>query len=1132
MGSRRDNRGPLMGPTHRPAHAKMDHERRNHELLKRLASDVSTHKTTKSVLGVSPMSKSLTEELEKGTSPGQDLRGKTRGRKKSDLDKALKSFQRQTSSSMLKMSNVGDNMLEAKVGQSPPKNTRRRESSPGKSSNLSSRSDKRGNHHFASDNSRKSDVFERLSKMDSNKSFGRPEHPASNKTLDRSPLKSGRRSPQEKNSSDDKHLSGGRKTGVSDAHMKPTRRRDVSPGKNGEVIKREAHVRRSTIISGGVRKEDGQARDDDDASTEKQQQENVPETVDKDRDDPPIFRGSSLPSEMPSCPTDAGRSSTQQEQTGGVTCSSRPSVEERQKQAGSASQVGGRTPGRNKTSPQAATCVPARRSPEHTNHGGTNGKKQFDRKPERKTSSKTTTIVEPSKKPDVNEDTYPCKVGNQQTSTRPADGKHRSPKMTPKAEVVTLPSACDVLQKVRERVSDGNVQKSADGVRPAVVDDDKDVCEADKAEDDREFYKISVQTRLVTYNNSTLVIKNTSKSEGVDEIGASSDTEAESASDHTTNTTLQTSSAGAAGTASADVEPDTTHSPPCPTEALQEEDGAGELTRTRSVRRKLAQFVSKGKSFLSDVYSATQTKLEQYTRAESPYSSSSSDTAGDYHREDTDSGYYSIPPPLVETNPLWVDDHVRGDSWPQDNCYDGVGPVTSLGTLMAEAGVTEGGHPGITEDAGVEDEDATDVRSHGDEEQGKEDATPLSRKVDEDWIKKNILCTCECKDRTAKSGSHVVDPGQTQTDELEVHNKSGSKVTEENTVAPGSGAVEGHSDALNHSRQAPSSQASSRESDLGVREGNPGESEGERESNPAESDGDGEMCYCSCHDTGHDPLPHLPQEVQELLDADHARMWWTITGNFGNILPIDWSKTYTRQQYLPVLNLNEIKDITSGTPDDTDGGTEENAEEEEEEVAQDLDLHHLILNGLTEEPVKTAEEVIQEIDDIMQEGSSSEDECVDSSSSGENTEEPTSRPFPPPLYAEKLKNMSVAELNESLMELELVIRQYSETLISQLALRDELEYEKELKNSFISLLLQVQNKRRNFNVEKKKQKKVGPNGTDPKYLTTVIPYDVGHGPPHNPTLQILIKILMAINEDSPTVPTLLTDYILKVLCPS
>ncbi|KAG7155978.1 Fasciculation and elongation protein zeta-2-like [Homarus americanus] len=236
-----------------------------------------------------------------------------------------------------------------------------------------------------------------------------------------------------------------------------------------------------------------------------------------------------------------------------------------------------------------------------------------------------------------------------------------------------------------------------------------------------------------------------------------------------------------------------------------------------------------------------------------------------------------------------------------------------------------------------------------------------------------------------------------------------------------------------------------------------------------------------------------------------TRMWWTITGNFGNILPIDWSKTYTRQQYLPVLNLNEIKDVPGEMADETDGGTDENAEEEEE-VAQDLDLHHLILNGLTADPVKSAEEVIQEIDDIMQEGSSSEDEGgEETSSSGENSQESTSRPFPAPLFAEKLKNMSVAELNESLMELELVIRQYSETLINQLALRDELEYEKELKNSFISLLLQVQNKRRNFNVEKKKQKKVGPNGTDPKYLTTVIPYDVGHGPPHNPTLQILIK---------------------------
>lgn len=64
--------------------------------------------------------------------------------------------------------------------------------------------------------------------------------------------------------------------------------------------------------------------------------------------------------------------------------------------------------------------------------------------------------------------------------------------------------------------------------------------------------------------------------------------------------------------------------------------------------------------------------------------------------------------------------------------------------------------------------------------------------------------------------------------------------------------------------------------------------------------------------------------------------------------------------------------------------------------------------------------------------------------------------------------MNVCQLNDLYLELELLIRDYSETLISELALRDELEYEKELKNSFISLLLAVQNRRRQHHVEKKR----------------------------------------------------------------
>ncbi|CAD7087112.1 unnamed protein product [Hermetia illucens] len=262
------------------------------------------------------------------------------------------------------------------------------------------------------------------------------------------------------------------------------------------------------------------------------------------------------------------------------------------------------------------------------------------------------------------------------------------------------------------------------------------------------------------------------------------------------------------------------------------------------------------------------------------------------------------------------------------------------------------------------------------------------------------------------------------------------------------------------------------------------------------------------------------------------RMWWTITGNFGNILPIDWSKSYARRMHLPALNLGERR-MTNGdglqTPDDELN----DLSSEDEAVANDLDMHALILNGLHgehDEPIKTAEEVIKEIDDIMDETTPSEGGGLES-----EVMEKAKEVLGSPLYEEKLQSLTISQLNELYMEMEILIREFSETLISELALRDELEYEKELKNTFISLLLAVQNKRRQYHVEKKRGKsqgKQGTNGMDPKYLTTVIPYNLDNGSPDNQALQVLIKILKAINEDSPTVPTLLTDYILKILCPT
>lgn len=48
------------------------------------------------------------------------------------------------------------------------------------------------------------------------------------------------------------------------------------------------------------------------------------------------------------------------------------------------------------------------------------------------------------------------------------------------------------------------------------------------------------------------------------------------------------------------------------------------------------------------------------------------------------------------------------------------------------------------------------------------------------------------------------------------------------------------------------------------------------------------------------------------------------------------------------------------------------------------------------------------------------------------------------IYISGLRQLSVSELTETLEEVETAIRRYSEELIQALALRDELDYEKEV----------------------------------------------------------------------------------------
>ncbi|GFS45885.1 fasciculation and elongation protein zeta-2 [Trichonephila inaurata madagascariensis] len=277
-------------------------------------------------------------------------------------------------------------------------------------------------------------------------------------------------------------------------------------------------------------------------------------------------------------------------------------------------------------------------------------------------------------------------------------------------------------------------------------------------------------------------------------------------------------------------------------------------------------------------------------------------------------------------------------------------------------------------------------------------------------------------------------------------------------------------------------------------------------------------CFCNYEEKVEKFAPVQIRTQDEIMNE--CQMWWTLTGNFGNMLPIDWSKSYTRKMQINCLNLNEKMDRESGDELDVS----------DDEVAKDLDLHSLIISSLQQEPMFTAEQVLEEIDEIMQQDEIPIDESPDETDA--EIEQKENNPISSILYEEKLKTLTNSQLNEVYLELERMIQENSEVLIQELALRDELEFEKELKNTFISYLLTIQNKKRQHSTEKRRGRSSTGNNTENKFLTTVIPYSIENGPPNNQTLQILIKILKAINEDNPAVPTLLTDYILKVLCPT
>uniref|UniRef100_A0A8D0C1V8 Fasciculation and elongation protein zeta 2 n=1 Tax=Salvator merianae TaxID=96440 RepID=A0A8D0C1V8_SALMN len=281
-----------------------------------------------------------------------------------------------------------------------------------------------------------------------------------------------------------------------------------------------------------------------------------------------------------------------------------------------------------------------------------------------------------------------------------------------------------------------------------------------------------------------------------------------------------------------------------------------------------------------------------------------------------------------------------------------------------------------------------------------------------------------------------------------------------------------------------------------------------------------------------------PRPLSEQSPLQEDEIWNALTDNYGNVMPIDWKSSHTRTLHLPTLNLSE-----QGVNDNLNLDLSD-----DEELREQLDMHSIIVSCLNEEPLFTAEQVIEEIEEMMQESPDPDDDETPTQSDRlsllSQEIQTLKRSTADHNYEERVKKLSVTELNDLLEEIETAIKDYSEELVQQLALRDELEFEKEVKNGFISVLIEVQNKQREQKEMAKKKKKLkngspqngkqekghmpgtrfsmegisnviqngfrqtfGNSGGEKQYLTTVIPYEKKSGPPSVEDLQTLTKML-------------------------
>ena len=336
-------------------------------------------------------------------------------------------------------------------------------------------------------------------------------------------------------------------------------------------------------------------------------------------------------------------------------------------------------------------------------------------------------------------------------------------------------------------------------------------------------------------------------------------------------------------------------------------------------------------------------------------------------------------------------------------------------------------------------------------------------------------------------------------------------------------------------------------------------------------------CFCVKNIVTENSQSKLPILTIKALNYD--QLWKRLTDNYGLVQPLKWETSSIRKLYIPSLCLPFHQKNFDETNSGCSYSTTSNNEVDDDLLEQQLDYHSMIEynvyteDGVIHEPnsyncnhdVQTADQVIEELEEIMQNADEVtavvnhevQDETgiifnevcsFGINNNINNVEENVRRSrgsvssLEESARASGLKSLSLSELNIANEDLEQQVQSLSSELLQELNKRDELKYEIEVKHSFISKVMEVQYKRdeilkstnilssRKFS-SLKKSPTSDTAANQGKYLTTVIPSNKGSVLTTD-NLQSLIKILDAMKADSDEVPTLLTSYILQVICPA